>query len=80
MNDFNVQYAKLDKSKVKITLRDIWTDYKHFRTAYYYHDKMQIPKDESVVDPKQFSLKNFLWDFLYKSRGDLNENATNMAK
>ena len=58
MNDFNVQYAKLDKNKVNITLKDIYVDYKNFRKNYY--QKIEV-KEERPIDPKKLSIKSLIY-------------------
>ena len=68
--DINQQIRDLDPNKLKLTFKDIYTDYQHFRSAYYFQqvesprevfDRNQIP-----VDVKNFKFFKWLVEFFKK--------------
>jgi hypothetical protein len=43
---------------VNLTIKDIWTDYKNFRRAYYFIST-SVKEDPPLIDAEKFSLKTF---------------------
>ena len=68
--DINQQIRELDERKVKVTFKDIWQDYRNFRSAYYFRQlptpKEVFEKHEVQVDTKNFRMAIFLVD-LFKN-------------
>ena len=60
------------KKDCQLTFKDIWNDYKHFKTAYYYTqvdptpgEKLKDPKNVVEVDMKKFNLRQSMWSYFW---------------
>ena len=42
--DVNVELAKIKESQVRVTFKDISTDYWNYRRAYFFHQVQYTPK------------------------------------
>ena len=71
-SDINQQIAELDEKKLRLTFKDIWADYKNFRSAYYFTQypspKEYYEKAAVHVDTKNFKIGQFFFD-LAKNHG-----------
>ena len=84
--DINVQLRALKESKVKVTFRDIWRDYRMYHKSYFYYQvyepsKESNKRDEVPVEVDRFSFKEYSrWLMLHAPNLSFNEPSHVLSK
>lgn len=82
--DTNQALQSLDvKKDCEVTFKDIWIDYKNFKSAYYYEqrmnptEKIKEPQYQVEVPIEKFNLRQTLWNaFFYGNKHEREFSAT----